>query len=123
MPKIIFRPNPTPPPFDPPTPPVQNPSVFFTPYPFETDELLHAVLTNLDLPEDINIVEVDGYVEAWNDWSSGSNIQISGSPSSIECDFAFEASSSQISRYRLTCWNSEWVYPKPYIYIDLVLLN
>ena len=123
MPKIIFRPNPTPPPFDPPTPPVQNPSVFFNPYPFEPDTPIHAVLTNLTLPSETNVFSFEGYVEQWQDVTALGTYQVSGSPSTIEVDGAFEASSAQISRYYLECFHvegSEWT---PLGTIDLELLN
>ena len=38
MPKIMFRPNPTPPPFVPPTPVPTDNLLQITPYPFEADE-------------------------------------------------------------------------------------
>lgn len=123
MPKIIFRPNPTPPPFVPPTPPVQNPSVFFNPYPFEPDTPIHVVLTNLDLPANTNKICLQGYVEAWDDWAMFNNVDIEIGQTTVEFDSAVEASSAQISRYQLTCWHVEggvWSEPS---YVDLELLN
>lgn len=47
MPKIIFRPNPTPPPFVPPTPPtppeIQPLHIKITPYPFDGGQTIQVV--------------------------------------------------------------------------------
>ena len=47
MPKIIFRPNPTPPPFPPPTPAPTENLVHITPYPFNSGDTLQVSLSNL----------------------------------------------------------------------------
>ena len=123
MPKIIYRPNPSPPPFDPPTPPVQNPSVHFNPYPFNPDELLQIVLTNLDLPATTTTVRLSGYVEQWQDETTFFTSLVSSDQTTIETTGASEASSSQISRYVLYCYHvegSEWT---PLSSIEIELLN
>lgn len=47
MPKIIFRPNPTPPPFVPPTPEPTENLVHINPYPFSYGDTLQVSLSNL----------------------------------------------------------------------------
>lgn len=47
MPKIIFRPNPTPPPFVPPTPEPTENLVHINPYPFNEGDSLQVTLSNL----------------------------------------------------------------------------
>lgn len=57
MPKIIFRPNPTPPPFVPPTPPVIVNGVQITPYPFEESQIISCRLVNVTPPADFDSCE------------------------------------------------------------------
>lgn len=52
MPKVIFRPNATPPPFVPPTPPIDEDSVKFTPSSFSEGQTINATLYNVSLSED-----------------------------------------------------------------------
>lgn len=53
MPKIIFRPNPTPPPFVPPTPIVlENASILFTTWPFQANESVKGVFRCDELPKE-----------------------------------------------------------------------
>lgn len=61
MPKIMYRPNPVPPPFVPPTPPAPVPSVSINPYPFEADEEIIATFENVIVPESANLVEFFGF--------------------------------------------------------------
>lgn len=52
MPKIMFRPNPTPPPFVPPTPPIDQDSVKFNPSSFSEGQTINATVFNISSPED-----------------------------------------------------------------------
>ena len=47
MPKVIFRPNPTPPPFVPPTPPIDEDSVKFNPSSFSEGQTINATVFNI----------------------------------------------------------------------------
>lgn len=64
MPKIIFRPNPTPPPFVPPTPgPTEN-LTHISPYPFDQQQDLQVSLSNLQPISGYSSVEFGMYVES-----------------------------------------------------------
>lgn len=52
MPKIMFRPNATPPPFVPPTPPINKDSVKFNPSSFSEGQTINATVFNIESPED-----------------------------------------------------------------------
>lgn len=67
MPKIMFRPAPTPPPFVPPTPPVIENSIQITPYPFNEDTAITIKLSNLNLPQTSTQFEVFGIDEFGED--------------------------------------------------------
>lgn len=47
MPKVIFRPNPIPPPFVPPTPPIDEDSVKFNPSSFSEGQTINATVFNI----------------------------------------------------------------------------
>jgi hypothetical protein len=52
MPKIIFRPNPTPPPFVPPTPGYATQLDFYVkPIPYESYETIEILIPNVAMPE------------------------------------------------------------------------
>lgn len=67
MPKIIFRPAPTPPPFVPPTPPAIENSIHITPYPFDEDTAITIKLSNLNLPQTSTQFDVFGIDEFGED--------------------------------------------------------
>ena len=50
MPKVMFRPNPTPPPFVPPTPPEPTNIVVLSKYPFEKGEPVLVYFKNVEVP-------------------------------------------------------------------------
>lgn len=64
MPKIMFRPNPTPPPFVPPTPgPTEN-LIHISPYPFDQQQNLQVSLSNLQPFSGYIVVEFGMYIES-----------------------------------------------------------
>jgi hypothetical protein len=67
MPKIMFRPAPTPPPFVPPTPPAIENSIHFTPYPFDEETAITIKLSNLNVPQALQGYEVFGVDEFGED--------------------------------------------------------
>lgn len=67
MPKIMFRPAPTPPPFVPPTPPAIENSIHFTPYPFDEETAITIKLSNLNVPQSPGRYEVFGVDEFGED--------------------------------------------------------
>ena len=54
MPKIIFRPEPSPPPFVPPTPPPATASINMNPYPFSIDENVEVSINGLNITTEYN---------------------------------------------------------------------
>ena len=51
MPKIIYRPNPTPPPFVPPVPPVPSgPYMTIAPFPFDSNTPITSKIFNVEVP-------------------------------------------------------------------------
>ena len=80
MPKIIFRPNPTPPPFPPPGPVYPANSLKITPYPFESGDECYFEIFNLQQIDDhknvilkCNVPSEGGSVEIFS-------MSIDGSP-------------------------------------------
>ena len=60
MPKIMYRPNPTPPPFVPPVPPVPTePYVTISPYPFGSDEPINCRIFNVVAPAEATYMIFD----------------------------------------------------------------
>lgn len=64
MPKIIFRPNPTPPPFVPPTPVYPANSIKLSPFPFNAEQNVDACIYNLTLPSGYDTYFLCYYVPA-----------------------------------------------------------
>lgn len=61
MPKVTFRPNPTPPPFVPPEPLFPNDSIEFQPYPFSQDSNVYGVLHNIK--DNIPMISASIYID------------------------------------------------------------
>ncbi len=64
MPKIMFRPNPTPPPFVPPTPVYPTNSIELSPFPFNAKQNVDACIHNLTLPSGYDEYYLCYYVPA-----------------------------------------------------------
>lgn len=70
MPKIIFRPNPTPPPFVPPTPvPTEN-LVSISPYPFGDYDQITVVFSNIIIPTGYSFIDFDMHDSAIDAWAT-----------------------------------------------------
>ena len=59
MPKIIFRPNPTPPPFDPPTPQPTVNLIRVNPYPWIEYEYITAIFSDIQYPAEWDSCYID----------------------------------------------------------------
>lgn len=80
MPKIMFRPAPTPPPFVPPGPAPTENLIHITPYPFEEQETIQVALSNLQSLPNYTIVEFGGFSKQEDDFVIFSSIAESGEP-------------------------------------------
>ena len=80
MPKVIFRPNPTPPPFVPPPPTPTDNLLQITPYPFRADEEFYYKIFNLQQIEDHKLVEFQCHVSSSAEISTIGYLSIDGSP-------------------------------------------
>lgn len=80
MPKIIFRPNPTPPPFPPPGPVYPANSLKITPYPFNEGEECRFDIFNLQEIDDHKKVDLFATIPSEGGAYSIDNLSTDGSP-------------------------------------------
>lgn len=99
MPKIIFRPNPTPPPFPPPGPVYPANSLKITPYPFESGEKCHFEIFNLQQIDDHKKVLLECYVPSEGGASTIYDLSIDGSPIVTSFATSIDFESADISSF------------------------
>lgn len=99
MPKIIFRPNPTPPPFPPPGPVYPANSLKITPYPFVMGQECQLKIFNLQEIDDHKTVDLKCNIPSEGGTSMIERLSYNGSPieTSIVADFPVD--SPEISSY------------------------
>lgn len=103
MPKIMFRPNPTPPPFVPPTPPEPTNVIVFSKYPFEAQEPVFVYFENVEVPQ-AGSYAFDIYDNVQQGWSTIDEFYTSLPDESNPYEAYFELDSSDIGGYRLQCF-------------------
>lgn len=106
MPKIIFRPNPTPPPFVPPTPPEPTNIVVLSKYPFMADEPVFVYFDNVEVPQNV-MYSFEVYVNELQNWSTVWEFETSLPNESNPYEIYFEHDSSEISGFRINCIEDE----------------
>ena len=101
MPKIMFRPAPTPPPFVPPTPvPTEN-LIHINPYPFNEGDSLQVTLSNLAPFSGYIVVEFGMFVPYEGDVVIYGTIAQAGEPIPTNFNVDIDYSSEEIDYYVL----------------------
>ena len=119
MPKIIFRPNPTPPPFVPPTPPTPQSTIRFATYPVEVGENSYY-LHNVVLPDNATGWALQYLLLGVESWETYTEYDISSFANDTPIFFYAGSPSSEYVGFRLY-YLTEGSYEE--IYIDLTLVT
>lgn len=102
MPKIMYRPNPVPPPFVPPTPPEYTNVVVITKYPFEANELVDVYFKNVEIPLGLTYV-FQIHLKEQQLWLAVNDYEQSLPNESNPNKMTFDADSSEIDGYNILC--------------------
>ena len=103
MPKVMFRPNPTPPPFVPPTPPEPTNIVVLSKYPFEAYESVFVYFKNMEVPT-ADVYSFDVYNNNEHGWSTVNEFEYGLPSESNPYEASFDIESANINGYRLDCF-------------------
>lgn len=99
MPKIIYRPNPTPPPFPPPGPVYPTNSLKITPYPFGSGDECKFEIFNLQEISDHKRVNLVCSLQSEEYTSVLENMSFNGSPIITSFEIIVDYDSTEISSY------------------------
>ena len=100
MPKIIFRPNPTPPPFVPPTPPTPQSTIRFATYPFDEGANTYY-LHGVEQPQDATFWALQFLLVGVENWETYDELSIESFSNDQPLDFWSGSPSSDYAAFRV----------------------